>query len=233
MMKKVVGLTSGRKFENYRRWLTETNEVELVPLSHEESNFEMIKKCAAVVLSGGEDVHPKFYKKPEYVDKYALTDLDEKRDEFEMRILSYADRKHLPLLGICRGLQIANVFFGGTLLPDIQSFGKPPHVKLEEGKDRYHPVWLTDNTLLREITGTRIGEVNSAHHQCVDLMGKGLTMNAVSPDGLIEGLEKRDREDRAFFLLVQWHPERMQDPASPFALNIREKFLSSIRAKSI
>jgi putative glutamine amidotransferase len=129
-------------------------------------------------------------------------------------------------------MQVANVFFGGTLVPDIQWFGRSDHKKVEEGKDRRHPVWLVENTLLEKISGAKKGEVNSAHHQCVERLGDGLTINAVSPDGIVEGAEWKDKEGLAFLLLVQWHPERMADQDNPLAHNIRDSFLQHIRGSA-
>jgi putative glutamine amidotransferase len=180
-------------------------------------------------LSGGEDVHPRYYNKPEFISEYNLDDLDEARDEFEWKILDHVQQNGLPLLGICRGLQLANVYFGGTLIPDILSAKKPDHTKFDPSKDRYHTVRISDYSFLKEIAGVESGEVNSAHHQCADVVGRGLVVNAISEDEVIEGLELKDCKNKPFFLLVQWHPERMIDTNSPLTKNIREKFLASIK----
>lgn len=227
-MKKTVGIAAGRKYENYLKWILQGTDIEVIKLSNQDKNFDAVKQCDGIVLTGGEDVHPRFYHQPKFVDQYKLDDLDEARDEFELKIVLHCQRKEIPLLGICRGMQVANVFFGGTLIPDIPTFGKPEHRKHEEGKDRYHPLWLVENTFLQEISGTKKGEVNSAHHQSVDLLGDGLAMNAVSPDGIVEGAELKDREGHPFLLLVQWHPERMIDQQNPFSKNIRDRFIDSL-----
>jgi putative glutamine amidotransferase len=226
--KKVIGIAAGRRYENYLNWLRQDPDVKVIKLSHEDHNFDQLKQCDALVLSGGEDVHPRFYGKPEYVSQYHLDDLDEARDEFEMGALEFAGRHGMPVLGICRGLQLANAFFKGTLIPDIPSFGKPDHTKFGEGKDRYHAISVAAGTLLENITGANHGEVNSAHHQSVDSVAPGFVVNAVSADGIVEGLERQDAGHHSFILLVQWHPERMKDQASAFSKNIRERFLSSI-----
>ncbi len=227
MSKMIIGVAAGRKYDNYSKWLNQSPDVEIVKLGYEENNLAVVSKCKGILLTGGEDVHPKFYGKPAYVDLFRLDDLDEQRDEFEMKILAVAHKKRLPLLGICRGLQIANVFLGGTLVPDTVAFGRTDHKKHQEGNDRTHPIWLPEDTLLGKITGTTRGEVNSAHHQAIDLLGEGLSMNSVAPDGTIEGAEIKDQDDHPFLMLVQWHPERMDD-GSPFSGNIRKSFLEAV-----
>jgi putative glutamine amidotransferase len=228
MKKIVVGIVAGRKYENYVKWIKQVPEVEIIKLSHPDNNAAFVRKCNGIVLTGGEDVHPSFYRKPEYTEQFHLDDFDIARDEFELEVLANVQHHQLPLLGICRGLQITNVFFGGTLLPDIPSFGKPDHTKYEEGRDRYHSVKTEKNSLLSSIAGES-GEVNSAHHQSVDLVGDGLMVNAISTDGIIEGVERKEKKRNPFLLLVQWHPERMVDQENPLSKNIRDTFIESIR----
>ncbi|NOT76228.1 MAG: gamma-glutamyl-gamma-aminobutyrate hydrolase family protein [Cyclobacteriaceae bacterium] len=227
MKKIVIGIAAGRKYENYLRWITEVPNVEVIKLSHEAGNYQSISDCHGLLLTGGEDVHPALYKKSEFIEQYHLEDFNQHRDEFELQLLNYSQRNELPLLGICRGLQLTNVFMGGTLIPHIPSFGKPDHTKYEEGKDRYHKVEVVKNSFLETISGEK-GEVNSAHHQSVDKVGKGLMINAFSEDGIVEGMERDYKNSNSFLLLVQWHPERMLDPNSTFSKNIRDSFIKSI-----
>ncbi len=218
-----IGITDCEKFDNYKTWFETEPGVNVICLSQKENNFTDIQKCDGVVLSGGEDVHPKLYNKPEYLSDCHV---NSERDIFEWRVLEYVQNENLPLLGICRGLQITNVFFGGTLIPDILKSGKPNHSKFPEN-DRYHAIQVTASTLLFETTGVS-GEINSSHHQSADKLGEGLIANSFSPDGIIEGIERKNPTSEPFLLLVQWHPERMRDQESVFSKNIKRSFLKAV-----
>lgn len=222
-----IGITDCGSYENYHRWISGEG-VDIVRLSHHQHNVEDLWKCDGILLSGGEDVHPRRYGKDELLEH--CDEIDEDRDAFEWEVLDHAVKKQLPLLGICRGLQVANVYFGGTLIPHIPLAGKFDHTKLGV-RDRYHGIKVDHSSRLSEIVGGVEGEINSAHHQAADRIGKGLVANALSPDGVVEGLEKQDRSDDIFFLLVQWHPERMTDLNSAFSRNVKQGFVEGVRSR--
>jgi putative glutamine amidotransferase len=226
-MKKItVGITDCSKYVNYEKWINMERDVEVIKLSHAENNFKDIEKCDGIILSGGEDVHPRYYNKLEYLEY--CHEIDERRDAFEWKVMEYTEKNQLPLLGICRGLQMVNVYFGGTLIPDIPAFGKFNHSRYAE-KDRYHTILVDKDSDLRQIAGLENGEINSAHHQSAELVGKGLVANAISKDGIIEGIELRDKKEKPYLQLVQWHPERMTDLSNPFSKNIKLSFLEATR----
>ena len=230
-MKKIfIGVTDCSKYDNYAGWISKGGKVETIRIGHRQNNFDDIKKCQGIVLTGGEDVHPRFYNKPEYLELCFQEDMDERRDEFEWNVLEYSQANKIPLLGICRGLQIANVFFGGTLMPDIPTFGKFNHSK-RKSVDRYHAISIDTNSELYEVVHVESEVVNSAHHQCTDRVGKNLVANATSNDSVIEGLEWQDSKDKPYLSLVQWHPERMTDQNSPMVKNIKENFLNQVERK--
>jgi putative glutamine amidotransferase len=231
MDKIVIGITDGRLYENYAGWITSSGNVELVRLGYRYDNAGEINRCHGLFITGGEDVHPRFYNKNEYVEQYNLTDFDEKRDEFEIGLLKSWQSSKIPLLGVCRGLQLFNVFLGGTLIPDLPSFGKFNHSKkLKE--PRYHLIEVDPNSQLCSVLQTTAGEVTSIHHQSIDRIASGLVTNTITTDGVIEGVEWLDPQGKIPALLVQWHPEVLKDQQSPFSKNIREYFIKLIQDNS-
>lgn len=229
MKKIVIGIGEGSKYFNYENWIKEEPGIEIIKLSYQENNLNEIEKCQGIMLTGGSDINPRLYNQPDFLTYCDPNDIDEKRDEFEWRIMQHIEEHQKPLLGICRGLQFVNVFYGGTLIPDIPAFGKFNHAIIAQDKDRHHLVEIDPNSFLYGLLGEEKGQVNSAHHQGVDMPGFGLVVNAMSPDGIIEGMEKRNSEGRAFLMLVQWHPERMTDQQSGFSKNLKIGFLDAVR----
>lgn len=99
-----IGITNCERYANYERWFLDAPiKVNIIRLSYDLKNIDDIEKCQGVVLSGGEDIHPRLYKKPDLIDNLSLTDIDEKRDEFEWEVIGRALKLNLPMLGICRG----------------------------------------------------------------------------------------------------------------------------------
>ena len=154
------------------------------------------------------------------------------RDLFEEKIFRYSQFHQLPVLGICRGLQLVNVLLGGKLIEDIDE-ANLVHKK-EGDTDKQHPIIIEKNSLLAEITGAQMASVNSAHHQVVspDALGNNLMVSAWSEDSSIEALEFRNKTGKAFMLCVQWHPERMMDKEqNPLSAKIRARFIAELKNK--
>lgn len=232
MDKIVIGITDGRLYENYASWISEgPDNVELVRLGYRFDNAAEISRCNGLFMTGGEDVHPRFYNKNEYVEQYSLSDFDEKRDEFEIGLLKSWQSSKIPLLGVCRGLQLVNVFLGGTLIPDLPSMGKFNHSRKFK-EPRYHAIDVDPNSELGSVVKTTSGEVTSIHHQSIDRIAPGLVTNAISKDGVVEGAEWLVPDSKAPMVLVQWHPEALADKLSPFAKNIREHYLKIVQDNS-
>jgi putative glutamine amidotransferase len=230
-MKKItIGVGDCSKYDKYAAWISQDADVEVIKLGYVLNDFDVIKKCQGVLLTGGEDVHSRFYNRPDLLKFCYPDDVDERRDEFDLSVIDYTQENRLPLLGICRGLQITNVFFGGTLIPDLPSFGKFNHSKFSEGKDRYHTISIDPHSQLNQICSKVEGQVNSAHHQSVKHVGAGLVANCFSQEGVIEGLERTDPKNRSYLMLVQWHPERMNDQSNPLTANIKKSFLDQLRS---
>jgi putative glutamine amidotransferase len=157
-----------------------------------------------LLLSGGSDIDPRHYGQ----ERLRQSDSpDDARDELEMRLLGEALAADLPVLAICRGLQLFNVFYGGSLIQHLP--GSEVHRQKVNGAETgkhpaAHSIEVKPETQLAAIIGAGEHQVNSRHHQGVDRLGPGLTVSAVAADGVVEGLEV---VDATFAVAVQWHPE--------------------------
>lgn len=153
-----------------------------------------------LVLTGGTDVDPSFYREKPAPETQTP---DRERDEMELSLLQQALSVDLPVLAICRGMQLFNVAQGGAL---IQHLGEGSPHTWGRDVDHAHSIITVEGTHLSRILGPGEHVVNSRHHQAVDpdRTGKGLIVSAKSPDGVIEGLEMPGQR---FAIAVQWHPE--------------------------
>lgn len=233
-IKKRIGISYSRtNFEYYWDWFTKEDlgdDVELELLSFEKGNSEDIVTCDGFILTGGIDVHPSFYDgELNYPNSPGSFELE--RDYFEKQIYEYSQIHQLPLLAICRGMQLVNVLNGGGLIQDLGE-GNKVHKK-ETEDDKIHGVNISDGTLLSQITKDIHLKTNSAHHQLIDptAIGENLMINAVSDeDSCIEGLEFKEKEGKPFMLCVQWHPERIEKREThPLSKNIKERFLAEVK----
>ena len=203
--------------------------IEVVKLSFHDQNAADVESCDGILFSGGEDVHPELYGKPEFVEEYGLKEIIPARDQFEYEVIEKALESKKPVLGICRGLQLINVYLGGTLLPDIPTLSQSTaHGKIS-GQDQIHDIRVENLSMLHNITGREMGIVNSAHHQSVDKPAGSLKISAFSEPSIVEAMEWKDPSDKSWLLLVQWHPERMQDLSSPFSGNVKYAFLEAVK----
>lgn len=168
-----------------------------------ERNPDSLDSLDGLLLTGGSDINP-----ARYGHKNAGSDeVDDARDEREIHLVQEALRADLPVLAICRGLQLINVVCGGTLVQHLSSTDvhrqRPQNA--ESGKHpAAHRIWVAPKTRLAEIMGGGAHDVNSRHHQAVEIIGQSLVVSAIANDGVIEALEK---PDAAFAVAVQWHPE--------------------------
>ncbi|MCI0706605.1 MAG: gamma-glutamyl-gamma-aminobutyrate hydrolase family protein [Ignavibacteriae bacterium] len=226
-----IGITDNHRpkpyFENYINWLHRIDPaVETVKLSYTLNNIVELRDVDALLLTGGGDIHPKYFGKPELIEQ--MEEVNELRDEFELNIINRALEADLPILGICRGMQIMNVALGGTLIPDLPSAGFEFHA-VEDLQEHRHALQRVPHSLFEIITGNGSHDVNSIHHQAVNDLGRGLMASAFSPDGVCEAIEWALKDRMPFLLCVQWHPERMADADNPFSKNIAEYFLREVR----
>ena len=224
-----IGITENKKYPVYHDWMKGSDDIEVVKLS--SNTDEHIENCDGVILSGGVDIHPKYYKQSIHYPGAPEKGFQTHRDDFEFSVFEKSLKKNIPVLGICRGLQLINVFCEGTLVQDL---GAKNSTHQSDEHDRKHNVKVENGTILQSIVQVNSGKVNSAHHQSIQQLGKNLLVNSYSEDGVIEGIEWKDKENRSFMLGVQWHPERMDKagiPDSPFSKNVREYFISQVKLK--
>lgn len=155
------------------------------------------------ILTGGHDVSPELYDKRR---SPICGETSKERDALEYALIGEALRLDKPILGICRGLQLMNVYFGGTLYQDIPSErpSKLTHQMKPPYDRRAHDVCIEKDSCLYRIAGESLIPVNSYHHQAIRELGSGLLPSAYAPDGIVEAIEKPDTR---FMLAVQWHPE--------------------------
>ncbi|HEY4154930.1 MAG TPA: gamma-glutamyl-gamma-aminobutyrate hydrolase family protein [Puia sp.] len=224
-----IGIADCGKYENYRRWIEAGGNAQAVRLSMNLNNPEAVAGCDGVVLSGGEDVQPELYGKPEYVQEYGLKEIIPERDRFEYEVIRNTLDQGKPLLGICRGLQVVNVYLGGNLVPDIPAILNSDWHGKKQGIDQVHPVKIIRDSLLNKLSGLDSGQVNSAHHQSAGQPARDLKPTAFADPGIIEAMEWAEPRNRSWLLLVQWHPERMQDPSGPLTAGLRKAFLEACK----
>jgi putative glutamine amidotransferase len=160
-----------------------------------------LRDFSGLVLTGGSDVNPELYGEARQPETDAP---DDERDALEKSLLDEALARDLPVLAICRGLQLLNVHHGGTLIQHLNSFHRHSKGKGDRSLP-VHGVVIEPDTLLYTIAGRATWPVNSRHHQAVRTVGENLRISAFDPeDGTVEALE---RPDKRFVLAVQWHPE--------------------------
>lgn len=223
---KTIAVSRFYPDSSFRKWLLNTDPslqfVELYGLRG-ASLDSALERCSGILLTGGCDVHPGRYGRTDFLPLCGET--DSLRDEVEFRAMEHAFGAHKPLLGVCRGLQILNVYLGGTLIADIPgTTGSTLHQT--DSTDALHEINLVEGSPLTVRTALSRSEVNSNHHQAIDLPGRDLQIMAYAPDSIIEAVWYTGNPDQ-FALAVQWHPERMEW-RHELSRNVAKMFLEQV-----
>jgi putative glutamine amidotransferase len=206
----LIAITHCDKLDDYKHSIVNAGgDVRVVDATM--SPADALAGVSGVLLSGGEDVSPELYGE---APAPQLGKVNAARDAFEVAVIKEARRMQLPILGICRGIQMLNVACGGSLVQDIASQvpGSMPHTFKVPEFEAYHlahELWLEDGTVLERLMREALSdsdacEVNSRHHQAIKRLADGFIPSGTAPDGVIEAIE--DPAAR-FCLGVQWHPE--------------------------
>lgn len=192
--------------------------------SREEAR-DVLSRVEGVLLTGGDDLDPALYGQ---AARHSDLIGSRVRAESELHYARESLDRAKAVLGICLGVQVMNVAFGGTLLQYIPEDvpGAPPH-ELPTDETPQHPVRIEAGTILARVLGAETAVVNSFHHQAVARPAPGFRIAARSPEGVVEAIE---REDHPFYVGVQWHPERM--PQSPLSGRLFHAFTDAARGVS-
>ncbi|HMA68366.1 MAG TPA: gamma-glutamyl-gamma-aminobutyrate hydrolase family protein [Candidatus Mcinerneyibacterium sp.] len=224
MKNPVIGITSSLMFMNnqyrfpeYKRIYINEDYVRaiensggipiIIPIDSKQSNINYyLSKINGLLLTGGVDINPEHYgEKPhEKIGK-----IINERDSLDFTLLEKALNKKIPVLGICRGMQLINVYFGGSLYQDKslnKKFTLNHYQNNPEPSTLGHSVNIKGKTKLHGIVKNTNFKVNSYHHQFIKRIGTKLKISAISSDGSIEGLESNNSQ---FIIGIQWHPERI------------------------
>jgi putative glutamine amidotransferase len=173
----------------------------VLPVLDPAEAVEVLSGLDGLLLTGGGDVAASCYGKDPAPEAYGV---DAGRDAWELAVVAAARAAGLPILGLCRGLQVLNVAAGGTLIQHLPVGTDDSHKQYERDWETVHTVEVDPDSLLARITGQRTFGVNTLHHQAVADVGAGLRPVAWAPDGVIEAVESVDDDA---LLGVQWHPE--------------------------
>ena len=220
MPKPLIGLTCSRipnqdhlpafaVNEPYARSISTAGGIPiLIPLDLSESDLgALLDRVDGIVFTGGYDIDPHKYGGQPHPK---VMHIDQARDETEIHLVKIMAERGMPILGICRGLQVINVAMGGSLYEDLpqQFSGSIQHDHHDKPRDHLaHPVWVESGNRLAQILSQEEVRVNSLHHQGIRKLGNLLRPTAYSADGLVEAVELTGSQ---FSLAVQWHPEELQ-----------------------
>ena len=206
------------------------NAVLVTPAHEPDQVADLIGMTSGLLLSGGGDIQPSLFGEDPVPE---LVEVVPARDTMEMQAVEAALERDLPILGVCRGMQLLNVYFGGTLYQDLptQFGGAVGHSQTAPWGEHQHEVRCVEGSRLHEaLAGCGPLRINSFHHQAVKELAPGFTCTAEAEDGLIEAIESTEHD---WVVGVQWHPERHQASATDDDPDIRimEAFARQVRGR--
>lgn len=230
MRKPIIGISGsiivdqGGMFPGYRRSYLNEDYISsvldsggtpvIIPVIKDIKSIDaIVDTIDGLILSGGHDISPRFYGEE---PKIKLGEIFPDRDQFEFELLKKAKEKKIPILGICRGCQIINVFHGGTIYQDLsyRTGDTIKHWQSHSPEMVTHTVELEMNSLLNNIWNVNEIWVNSFHHQTIKEVPDNFAVSARSKDGVIEAIESLDD---SFLIGIQWHPEMLSNSTKEMA----------------
>ena len=231
-MKPIIGMTACRgegavykTNDTYVKAVVRAGGVPvLLPIADlPEDCPRLVETFDALLVPGGVDIAPQYFGEE---PRDTVTCVDRELDVFELALIRETAKAGKPIFAICRGLQVVNVAFGGTLWQDIPSQcpeAQGHYQKTDSRSEEYHTVKLLPGTRLREIFGEAEILTNSYHHQAIRDLAPGFAVSAQTADGIIEGIENKEGS----ILAVQWHPECMEESHPKF-----RRFFTELIAKA-
>jgi putative glutamine amidotransferase len=204
----IIGVTACRSIDDYLKSVAHAGGDARLLDGKTDTPAKVVAELDGLLLTGGVDVDPARYGEAR---KATVSAVDAERDAFELTLISEALARQVPVLGICRGLQILNVALGGTLYQDLPSENPTSleHSRTATPVCIAHDVWISPGSRLAGLMPEKMAEadacaVNSRHHQAIKRLADGFEVSATAPDGVIEGIEHKTLP---FCVAVQWHPE--------------------------
>ncbi len=197
-------------FDKYINWLEHFSvDYEILDYENGKQEIKKLDECSGLILTGGTDIYPEIY--CDWDTTKTRGTYEPERDGFELNLIEKVISKRMPLLAICRGSQLVNVYFRGNLIFDIEEIRGFSYREKIDGDYQNIDVTIFPNTLLHNIFVSNEIVVPVSNNQAVERVGEGLMINSKSKKGIIMGTEYSDKSDKNFYIGVQWHPERFKD----------------------
>ena len=225
---KLIAISKFYPKNEYQTWFNEFADslsyVSIYDTSDDSIDY-YLSRCSGIVLTGGGDMDPANYGREDTLD--ICSGIDPRRDSLDMLLVNIAFDNNIPILGVCRGMQVMNVNRGGTLFTDLPA-EKQSYIHKKRVGDMEHDVYVTNGEKLHEISKCLATIVNSNHHQAIDQLADGFSIQALAPDSVIEAIWWDDLASQSFALGVMWHPERL-DSRNNLSGNIAKSFIDALQ----